>query len=581
MTRIAVVDNTKLKDMEKKKYIQSLCPVNRTGTECIFFQGSKLMIAENLCIGCGICAKAAPNAIHIINLPEELEDQAIHRFKDNGFKLFNLPIPIFGKVVGILGVNGIGKSTAIKILAGILKPNLGKPNTEASYDDLIEHFKGTEAQIFFEKLKQQKIILSYKPQQVESIPKLHKGTVRELLKKADQKNQINEIAEKLSLTEFMDTEIEKISGGELQRVAIAATVLKKANLYIFDEPTSYLDIKQRMKISKFIKELANENTAVMVVEHDLIILDYMTDLMHMMYGKEDAYGIVGQTKTTKTGINVYLSGYLKEENVRFRPYHIKFDLKIAEKTKATNPLISWKNITKKLGNFSLKAEEGTLQEEKVVGILGENGIGKTTFVKMLAGVIKQDSGEIDKQIKVAYKSQYIEQSDDLVQTVLLDAMAKYKQNLIANLNLEMLFDKKLSELSGGQLQRVAIAECLAKDADVFLLDEPSAYLDVEQRLKVSKVIREMMRTKAASAIVVDHDLLFIDYLSDQLGVFEGKPAIEGNLKGPMDMEQGMNLFLKDLNMTFRRDEENHRPRANKLDSQIDQKQKKEKKLYYL
>ena len=580
MTRIAVVDNTKLKDMEEKKYIQSLCPVNRTGQECIYFQGTKLMIAENLCIGCGICTKKAPHSIHIINLPEELEKQSIHRYGENLFKLYNLPIPIFGKVVGILGVNGIGKSTAIKILAGILKPNLGELDKEASYDDLIEHFKGTEAQIFFEKLKAKEITLGYKPQMVETIPKVHKGTVRDLLKKADQKKQLEEITEKLDLTKVLDTKIDKISGGELQRVAIAATVLKKANLYIFDEPTSYLDIKQRMKVSKFIKELANKDTAVMVVEHDLIILDYMTDLVHMMYGKEDAYGIVGQPKTTKAGINIYLSGFLKEENVRFRNYPIKFEEKNAEKVKKTAELISWKDIKVKLGKFSLTTDKGALQEEKVSGVLGENGIGKTTFVKILADVIKPDEGELNEKVKVSYKPQHIEQSDELVRTILVSAMAKYKSILIGDLNLEMLFDKKISELSGGQLQRVAIAECLSKDADVYLLDEPSAYLDVEQRLKISKVIKEMMRVRRASAIVVDHDLLFIDYLSDELIVFDGIPAEKGSLTGPLEMQEGMNIFLEDLNMTFRRDEENHRPRANKLDSQMDKKQKGEGKLYY-
>jgi len=580
MTRIAVVDNTKLKDMEEKKYIQSLCPVNRTGQECIYFQGSKLMIAENLCIGCGICTKKAPNAIHIINLPEELEQQSIHRYGENLFKLYNLPIPIFGKVVGILGVNGIGKSTAIKILAGILKPNLGELDKEASYDDLIEHFKGTEAQIFFERLKAKEITLGYKPQMVETIPKHHKGTVRDLLKKADQKKQLEEIAEKLDLTKVLDSKIDKISGGELQRVAIAATVLKKANLYIFDEPTSYLDIKQRMKVSKFIKELADKDTAVMVVEHDLIILDYMTDLVHMMYGKEDAYGIVGQPKTTKAGINIYLSGFLKEENVRFRNYPIKFEEKNVEKAKKTSELISWKNIKVKLGKFKLASDEGALQEEKVSGVLGENGIGKTTFVKILADVIKPDEGKLNEKVKVSYKPQHIEQSDEIVRTILAGAMTKYKNILIGDLNLEMLFDKKISELSGGQLQRVAIAECLAKDADVYLLDEPSAYLDVEQRLKISKVIKEMMRVRRASAIVVDHDLLFIDYLSDELIVFDGIPAEKGSLTGPLEMQEGMNIFLEDLNMTFRRDQENHRPRANKQDSQMDKKQKGEGKLYY-
>ena len=127
---------------------------------------------------------------------------------------------------------------------------------------------------------------------------------------------------------------------------------------------------------------------------------------------------------------------------------------------------------------------------------------------------------------------------------------------------------------------MAIAECLARDADLYLLDEPSAYLDVEQRLKVSKIIKDMMQIRKATALVVDHDLLFIDYLSNELIVFQGIPAVKGEIKGPMSMEDGMNLFLKDLKITFRRDEESHRPRTNKLESQMDSEQKRKGKLYY-
>jgi ATP-binding cassette subfamily E protein 1 len=140
--------------------------------------------------------------------------------------------------------------------------------------------------------------------------------------------------------------------------------------------------------------------------------------------------------------------------------------------------------------------------------------------------------------------------------------------------------RKLNELSGGELQRVAIAHCLSQDADIILMDEPSAYLDVEQRLIVSKVIKEMMATTGKSAIIVDHDLLFIDYLSDKLIVFDGEPAIRGLANPPMSMDEGMKKFLSELNITFRRDEENYRPRINKEDSQKDREQKSSGKLYY-
>ncbi|GAG16465.1 unnamed protein product, partial [marine sediment metagenome] len=255
---------------------------NKSGEECIVEgDDNKPKINEELCTGCGICVHRCPyDAISVINLPEELTEKPIHQYGENGFHLYNLPTPIFGKVVGILGKNGIGKSTAIKILASVLEPNLGEIEKEkADYGELIEYFKGTEAQLFFEKVKDKKIKIAYKLQQVDLIPKTQKGKVKELLKKVDEKKQLGKIAKELEIEEILDNDIKKISGGELQRVAIAATVLKKANLYIFDEPTSYLDIKQRLKIAKFIRNLANEKTAVMVVEHDLIILDYMADLV--------------------------------------------------------------------------------------------------------------------------------------------------------------------------------------------------------------------------------------------------------------------------------------------------------------
>jgi ATP-binding cassette subfamily E protein 1 len=143
-----------------------------------------------------------------------------------------------------------------------------------------------------------------------------------------------------------------------------------------------------------------------------------------------------------------------------------------------------------------------------------------------------------------------------------------------------LLDRKLSELSGGELQRVAIALCLSKEADLFLLDEPSAYLDVEQRLVVAKVINDFMMKRGASALVVDHDLLFIDYLSNKLIVFDGVPATDGNVNGPFSMEKGMNLFLNDLDITLRRDKDSKRPRINKPNSVMDREQRSKNQLYY-
>jgi ATP-binding cassette, sub-family E, member 1 len=578
MKRIAVVDNDKLKEMEKKRRAMSLCPVNRAGKECITIRDdNKMYIDELLCIGCGICTKVDPDAIHIINLPEEFDKEPIHRYSENGFALYNLPVPIFGKVVGIIGKNGIGKSTAIRILAGVEKPNLGRIGKNATHEEMISYFKGTEAQGFFEKMSLDEIKVSYKPQQVDQIPKSFKGSVKSLLEKVDEKKQLKKIAEELELDAIMDHDITKISGGELQRVAIAAAVLKRANVYFFDEPTSYLDVKQRLKVSQFIRSLADEHTGVVVIEHDLIVLDYLADLVHLMYGMPGVYGVASQPKSGKAGINTYLSGFLKDENVRFRDYVIKFEARPPIDEKKIHLLTAWESFRETLGSFTLEAGAGHIYRNDIVGILGENGIGKTSFVKTLAGEIK---GHELQGLKISYKPQYLEPSDEMVITFIQEALQKYEVQLVRPLDLKSLLMKKLNELSGGELQRVFIAKALSADSDLVLMDEPSAYLDVEQRLRLGKIIRDTLSLSHRSALIVDHDLLFVDTISDRLIVFEGHPAVNGKVEGPFFMEQGMNKFLMHIDLTFRRDEESKRPRINKPGSQLDREQKSSGRLYY-
>ena len=599
MTRIAIVNKEKCHPQECGNLCLKKCPVNKMGEDCMNIDSftQKVSISESLCVGCGICPRICPfGALDIINLPEELNTSPIHRYGENSFALYNLPVPIFGKVVGLLGRNGIGKSTAMKILAGVTMPNFEDENkgfpkdgikndNKSTYRDLVNHFKGSEAQAYFEKLEKGEIKVSFKPQQVEMIPRNFSGTVKELLEKVNEKNKLQEVVDILELNQILDRDITQISGGELQRVAIAACVLKDANVYFFDEPTSYLDIKQRLKVAKFIQSLATPDTAVIVIEHDLIILDYVTDFIHLIYGKESAYGIVSQLKPTKKGINTYLSGFMKDENVRFRDHAIKFEAHPEDNEISILKLLSWNEFDKQLGDFKLHVKEGTMHRSDVVGVLGENGIGKTTFVKELVAASKgEETGavvtatETIKELKVAYKPQQIPSSDEITRVYLAQAL-RYEVQLIKPLNIEPLLDSPLNELSGGELQRVVIAKTLAEDADIYLLDEPSAYLDVEQRLIIGKAIRTHIAVNDCSAIIIDHDLTFIDYVSDKIMVFKGESGILGNATGPYSVTDGMNNLLEYLDITVRRDQETKRPRLNKFDSVLDREQKKNKKYY--
>ena len=580
MKRIAVVHKEKCNPEACGGYLcMRVNPENKMGKECIIVDtDKKIKINEDQCgIGVQISANKCPfDAIDIVKLPEALEKDPVHSFGENAFRLFDLPIPKHENVVGIIGRNGIGKSTAVKILSSMLQPNLGKEEG-ATIDELISYYKGKEAQTFFEKVKSKDVVVVYKPQQVDAIPKLVKGKVQDILKKADERGAVDEAVAALDLGPVLETDIDKISGGELQRVAIAVTALKKADVYVFDEPTSYLDIKQRLKVVKFIRKLAEQGMSVIAIEHDLIILDAVSDLMNIMFGKQGAYGIVSLPKATKAGINTFLDGYIREENMRFRDHPIKFLAKNIAKRPNTHVVASWQGIKKQAGKFHLNAPQGELKKGEVVGVLGENGIGKTTFVRLMAGVDKPDEGSIETA-PVSYKPQFLETDDERTVAEILN-LAKHGTRL-RHLNLHELAWKKLTQLSGGELQRVAIAQCLSQEAEVYVLDEPSAYLDVEQRMLVAKMIKDIAETKECAVLVVDHDLLFLDYLSDRLCVFIGEPAVHGDCTGPYPMEEGMNHFLQELNITFRRDPQNNRPRLNKTGSQMDQEQKASGRLYY-
>jgi ATP-binding cassette subfamily E protein 1 len=388
----------------------------------------------------------------------------------------------------------------------------------------------------------------------------------------------------LELENTVERNIDEISGGELQRVAIAATILHEGDIYILDEPSSYLDVRQRLMVAGIIRDLAKEKR-VLVVEHDLIVLDYLADYINMMYGRVRSYGIVSHPRTVRQGINVYLGGYMKEENIRFRTGAMKFEVRPPSKAWEGEALLKFTDIHKSYEHFDLEVKGGEIRKGEVLGILGPNATGKTTFVKVLAGVEEPEKGKVDTDVTVSYKPQYIKPESSLTVLELLSEAADlssgfYQSEISKPLEVEELLNRPIDELSGGELQRVAIAECLAREAEIYLVDEPSAYLDVEQRLSTAKMIRRAMEKRKATGIIVDHDILFIDYISDRLMVFEGDPGVKGASKSIVDMREGMNAFLKDVNVTFRRDPESGRPRANKPESRKDKEQKSIGEYYY-
>ena len=587
--RIAILLRDRCKSKRCAHECIKFCPRVRAGDETIVMGDEKKpIISEELCVGCGICINKCPyDAIKIIGLAEELKEDLVHQFGKNRFRLYRLPIPKAGSCTGILGQNGIGKTTAIQILSGQIKPNLGDYEKEPQWEDVLDYYAGTELHQHFKEIADSKISSVLKPQYVDKLPKIIKGKIRQVLKKADNSGNFDSIVEKLGLEGILDKKIEKgtISGGELQLVSIAASLIKDVDLYFFDEPSSYLDIYQRLKVARIIRELSQEKK-VIVVEHDLAVLDFLCDNVHIMYGDEGAYGVVTFPRGVRHAINTYLSGYLKEENIRFGE-KIEFFAHPPKQRQGMSALVSYDNLTKSFEEFTLEVERGIIRQGEIIGVVGPNAIGKTTFVKMLAGVTKPTEGKIEYDLKISYKPQYISPEYKGTLREFFETTAQqlftssfFKAEVYEPMHLKYLLDRQLDTLSGGELQRAAIASCLVKEADIFLIDEPSAYLDSEQRMLVSRMLRRVIEKSGKSAMVVDHDVYFVDMVSDALVVFDGVSGKHGKAQGPYSLHEGMNRFLKNVDITFRRDEDTQRPRVNKPDSYMDRQQKQNGEYYY-
>ncbi|CAD7081652.1 unnamed protein product [Hermetia illucens] len=593
-TRIAIVSDDKCKPKRCRQECKKSCPVVRMGKLCIeVTPNSKIAsLSEELCIGCGICVKKCPfDAITIINIPSNLDKHTTHRYSKNSFKLHRLPIPRPGEVLGLVGQNGIGKSTALKILAGKQKPNLGRYIDPPDWTEILAYFRGSELQNYFTKILEDHLRALIKPQYVDQIPRAVKGSVGALLDKRDERKNQEEICEMLDLKHIRDREVGALSGGELQRFACAMVCIQNGDIFMFDEPSSYLDVKQRLNAALTIRHLIHPDKFIIVVEHDLSVLDYLSDFICCLYGLPGCYGVVTMPFSVREGINIFLDGFVPTENMRFRTESLTFKVSESateEEIKRMNHYV-YPKMSKTLGSFQLTVEEGHFSDSEILVLLGENGTGKTTFIRMLAGNLEPDAGSGDlPMLHISYKPQKISPKTQgnvrhLLHEKIRDAYVhpQFIADVMKPMKIEEIMDQEVQNLSGGELQRVALVLCLGKPADVYLIDEPSAYLDSEQRLVAAKVIKRYILHAKKTGFVVEHDFIMATYLADRVIVLEGKPSVKTTAHTPQSLLNGMNRFLELLGITFRRDPNNFRPRINKNSSVKDIEQKRAGQYFFL
>ena len=472
-------------------------------------------------------------------------------------------MPRPGQVLGLVGANGVGKSTALKILSGKLKPNLGNWDQNApDWEAVVQYFRGSDLQNYFTKVLEDDLQAVIKPQHVDQIPKAIKGpdtSVKALLEKQSRLDNLDDAMEILELGHLQDREVSKLSGGELQRFAIALTCVQAKDVYMFDEPSSYLDVKQRLSAGRAIRSLLKHDNYVIVVEHDLSVLDYLSDYICVLYGKPAVYGVVTLPYSVREGINVFLDGYIPTENIRFREESLAFrHAEAVEEQPDQSRAFHYPTMEKTLGSFRLRVDAGEFTNSEIITLMGQNGTGKTTFCRLLAGALKPEGGIEIPKMKISLKPQIITPKFEGTVRQLLHQKIKtaffspsFQADVVKPLQLESFIDQEVKILSGGELQRVAIVLALGMPADIYLIDEPSAYLDSEQRIIAARVIKRfVMRTKT-TAFVVEHDFIMATYLADRIICFDGQPGLDAHANKPTSVLEGCNMFLQNLDVTFR------------------------------
>ena len=320
------------------------------------------------------------------------------------------------------------------------------------------------------------------------------------------------------------------------------------------------------------------------------MLDYLSDYVCVLYGVPGAYGVVTMPFSVREGINIFLDGFVPTENLRFREEALVFKVSENASEEDVKRMTSYDypTMSKTLGTFKINVTKGKFSDSEILVLLGENGTGKTTFIRMMAGKLEPDSGSGEvPALNISFKPQKISPKHQgttrqLLHDKIRDAYVhpQFVADVMRPLKIDDIIDQEVQNLSGGELQRVALALCLGKPADVYLIDEPSAYLDSEQRLVAAKVIKRFILHAKKTGFVVEHDFIMATYLADKVVVYEGTPGVDCSAGPPEGLLTGMNKFLKQLDITFRRDPENYRPRINKLDSQKDSEQKKAGTFFY-
>ena len=439
---------------------------------------------------------------------------------------------------GIVGQNGVGKSTLLKIMTGLEKPDSGNVTI----------------------LKKYKI--SYCPQNTDFEP--HKTiyeTVRSYMTEETEIYQIQAILNKLGLSDYNQS-IDILSGGQKKRVALAISLIKEADVYVLDEPTNHLDQDMILWLEKF---LAKVSKTVILVTHDRYFLTRITN--HIMeLDDSHLYTYVGGYADYLEQREIRRENALTAEKKRqnflrteiewiragaqARSTKQKSRIERFEKISAIEApreinTLELKSLATRLGNTTIELDhiskafdDNVLFEDfsynllrmDRIGIIGKNGCGKSTLLKIILGQIQSDSGtvKIGETVKIGYFAQQNEVFDDNQRVI--DYIKDFgervytadHEEITASQMLErFLFFKEeqykpISKCSGGEKRRLYLCSILMSAPNILILDEPTNDLDTD----TMTILEDYLDHFEGAVMAVSHDRYFLDKIADRLFVFD-------------------------------------------------------------
>lgn len=492
-----------------------------------------------------------------------------------------------GDKFGVIGVNGCGKSTFLKIIAGLVEPDEG------------QIIKNKQSQI------------AYLSQNTEFDPEdtILSYVVRD--KKSPNANwsvegQAKGILRKLSVTDY-DARIKDLSGGEKKRIALAKTLLFPADILILDEPTNHLDNRMVVWLEEYLKRYQG---VLIMVTHDRYFLDRVTNKIleidkGNLYTYESNYS--GFLELKQQRLLSELATYNKTQNrlraewewvkrgAQARSTKQKARLECFEQMKnmkapETEQKVEMDSLSSRLGKKTIeiehlyKAYEGrqliddftyfTIRNERI-GIVGENGCGKTTLLRMILGLEQPDSGTITigETVKIGYFSQMAEELCDTQKVIdCVKDVAEYirtEKGLTSASQMceRFLFGPEIQynpigKLSGGEKRRLNLLKVLMTAPNVLILDEPTNDLDIA----TLTILEDYLDSFAGIVIAVSHDRYFLDRIADRILAFEPGGKIvqyDGDYSAYMEKAIKKGVYFAEEEQT-KPSKEYHKPKQNKL-----------------